>query len=582
MDNWIDRIIFPITPVTQQPIVVVDSQGYLRIEEIQERLRILGYSLFFSEPGVPARMNFEKNCRGKSLHILIVSGRWNVQDDIRVAAFVRELNPIEIFPNYDSKAVEGLSFNALNTIDSRHVYSLLSYDDTVRFLLENLYNVDLNAWNYSKSKERMLDILISVFKNDDPPNKAISDFLTNMAKPYFGSKAQELCNREKLFEFLNNLEESGIDVTEPMLEKSLANLKIKGLVGNVNTKAEERARDLIENLRKETKSIENRHDEWFELAPAIGELGDLVYGLNVDELEDEYCAAIDALNNRFQIFRENEYEKQFSYSGIRTPITIDKVLGFVNASSPIKKIAFIVIDGMNLWQWHMLKDAIEKVCPGVTEKASFSWLPSITAWARQSVFRGAKPNLEENNSKEDKLFKNYWMNKRPLQEYQISFQKINVAESAEIPSSDVRVAGFVYNALDSMMHGSILGYRQLWQSTHLWIEQSGICKFIESLKENGFDVYITTDHGNVDAQLNLGVKANEKQVSLSRSKRFMRFDTEEQASAFIENHPGQGLAKREKSVYFVNNNGFGKSGETEITHGGSHIMELLIPVGIVK
>ena len=157
-----------------------------------------------------------------------------------------------------------------------------------------------------------------------------------------------------------------------------------------------------------------------------------------------------------------------------------------------------------------------------------------------------------------------------------------MAEQPVIPNSDIKVAGFVYNALDSMMHGAILGYRQLWQSTQLWIKESGICDFVKNLEDNGFDIYITTDHGNVDAHLTLSVKANEKQVSLSRSKRFIRFDTEEQTEKFIMEHPNQGLAKREKSVFFTNSNGFGKFGDTEITHGGSHIMELMIPVGIVK
>ena len=68
----------------------------------------------------------------------------------------------------------------------------------------------------------------------------------------------------------------------------------------------------------------------------------------------------------------------------------------------------------------------------------------------------------------------------------------------------------------------------------------------------------------------------------SKSKRFIQFDTEEQAVSYIEEHKEYQLGKKEKSVYFKDTNGFGISEEKVITHGGSHILELLIPVGMVK
>ena len=68
----------------------------------------------------------------------------------------------------------------------------------------------------------------------------------------------------------------------------------------------------------------------------------------------------------------------------------------------------------------------------------------------------------------------------------------------------------------------------------------------------------------------------------SKSKRFIQFDTEDQAITYIENNKNYQLGKKEKSVYFKDTNGFGTSGDKVITHGGSHILELLIPVRVVK
>ena len=133
-----------------------------------------------------------------------------------------------------------------------------------------------------------------------------------------------------------------------------------------------------------------------------------------------------------------------------------------------------------------------------------------------------------------------------------------------------------------MMHGNILGYEQLYLNTKHWIDKSNICSSIKSLREAGFDIYISTDHGNIEAELNLKLTAGQKQLMHSRSKRFVQFDTEEQADSYIEEHKEYQLGRKDKSVYFKDTNGFGTSGEKVITHGGSHILELLIPVGVIK
>ena len=138
------------------------------------------------------------------------------------------------------------------------------------------------------------------------------------------------------------------------------------------------------------------------------------------------------------------------------------------------------------------------------------------------------------------------------------------------------------NGLDELMHGNIMGYEQLFLNTKLWIEKSGICNSIKDLRDAGFEVYLSTDHGNIEAELNLKVTAGQKSLMHSKSKRFIQFDTEDQAITYIENNKNYQLGKKEKSVYFKDTNGFGTSGDKVITHGGSHILELLIPVRVVK
>lgn len=587
MSRWFETIIQKVTPSTNKPIIVIDSQKYLEITEVQDRLTQEYYKLIFVKPGIQVRMEYELEVKGREKTILVITGKYPLVDDMKESAFVVELKPKDIFRNFDENAISGLSFNALSTIDSLSIFNELSYEETIQFMLENLYGIDFQAWKLNKSKERCLAILISVYTNNEKPNKAINDYLESIGKPYFGSAVKDFIDKQKLLEFVNALKSEEINFENPMLAKEIANLKITGSIeNNIESKQEKDSQKLInelfEFLTERIKTIGDLYKDWFEIAPKLGELGYAIFELNNKEYFDKYNEILNTINNRFQLFVNNHYDSLFSMSGFRYPITIDKVQDYIAASTKNNKIAFIVIDGMNYWQWTLLKHYLENEKLNVEEKTTLSWLPSITAWARQSIFAGKKPDLTITNRTEGDLFKKYWIDKHKKQTYQVSYEAVKNNEKIKVPSSDVTVAGFVTNGLDELMHGNILGYEQLFINTKLWIEKSCICDAVKELRNAGYEVYISTDHGNIEAELNLKLTAGQKTVMLSKSKRFVQFDTEEQAITFIENNKEYRLGKKDKSVYFRDTNGFGSSGEKVITHGGSHILELLIPVGVIK
>ena len=587
MSRWFETIIQKVTPSTDKPIIVIDSQKYLEITEVQDRLTQEDYKLIFVKPGIQVRMEYELEVKGREKTIIVITGKYPLVDDMKESAFVVELKPKDIFRNFDENAINGLSFNALSTIDSLSIFNELSYEETIQFMLENLYGIDFQAWKLNKSKERCLAILISVYTNNEKPNKAINDFLENIGKPYFGTKVKDFSDKQKLLEFINALKSEEINFENPMLAKEIANLKITGSIeNNIESKQEKDLQKLInelfEFLTERIKTIGDQYKDWFEIAPKLGELGYAIFELNNKEYFDKYNEILNIINNRFQFFVNNHYDSLFSMSGLRHPITIDKVQDYIAASTKNNKIAFIVIDGMNYWQWTLLKHYLENEKLNVEEKTTLSWLPSITAWARQSIFAGKKPDLTITNRTEGDLFKKYWIEKHQKQTYQVSYEAVKNNEKIKLPSSDVTVAGFVTNGLDELMHGNILGYEQLFINTKLWIEKSCICDAVKELRNAGYEVYISTDHGNIEAELTLKLTVGQKTVMLSKSKRFVQFDTEEQAITFIENNKEYRLGKKDKSVYFKDTNGFGSSGEKVITHGGSHILELLIPVGVIK
>lgn len=75
MSRWFETIIQKVTPSTDKPIIVIDSQKYLEISEVQDRLIQEDYKLIFVEPGIRVRMKYELEVRDriKQFWLLLVN-----------------------------------------------------------------------------------------------------------------------------------------------------------------------------------------------------------------------------------------------------------------------------------------------------------------------------------------------------------------------------------------------------------------------------------------------------------------------------------------------------------------------------
>lgn len=341
---------------------------------------------------------------------------------------------------------------------------------------------------------------------------------------------------------------------------------------------------IISEIEAKIQNMDVGFMPWFSLEPLLGKLGALVYSSSVD-YEEDYNKCLDKVNTIFQEYISKNYVVNFSYAP-RNVVTIDKVQSFI-LTKKHEKVAIFVIDGMNCWQWYMLKKEITKYVKPQDDKCTFSYLPSITAWARQSLFKGDKPDLSKTNSIEESLFKDFWKTKGGLGDYQISYEKVQSQRnylSMTLPDIGIKIQAYVDNTLDSLMHGAILGNKLLYKGTDLWIKESHIAEYIKELKDNGFVVYITADHGNIDANVKFRLQANENASSKSKSKRFIQFVSEEQCNSFVTKHSDAKFGISQNCVYFTDTNAFSNSESIDtkiITHGGSHIMELLVPIGVI-
>lgn len=340
---------------------------------------------------------------------------------------------------------------------------------------------------------------------------------------------------------------------------------------------EQRLKTIIDELREKEELFEERYETWFELIPLFAEG-------KIEALKTQNKALIAdfqewecIFNQRFQSFIEKEYQNLFSFSAIKKPIVVSRILEHLKAQKAHKK-ALIVIDGMNYWQWLMLSKALSSVEISFQAGASFAYIPTITAWSRQAILRGEKPNLSQGNANESSLFTHFWL-ENGYKKQQITYKKfgVNAPLNENEISEYTEMLALVCNDLDEIMHGCVLGDEQLSESTQQWIQKIAFVEILLRLKKKGFKIYITSDHGNISANGMKNLSAMDKVGALSRSKRHLHFQSQLLLESFITQNQNLTFGVSNLSVYLKNKEAFIEPNKVVVTHGGSHFWEVLVP-----
>jgi len=607
MSSWIDKYKKLVISSHKQHIIIADQDNLFEYDELQQAFESDGYTLITCKTDLAVRLAFELQVReASSKYLIIAPSNYFPLPDIEMLVHFQAMGLPKLFPNLDAKAIKGLSFNALCLLSNIKPYEDLSHDKSLKFLLENLYNVDFDTLTSSKAKERILNALITVLLEKNGINEPLTKFLSAISKPYFPALVAKGLTKVNLVNYIQEQWEyyvvkaiSELDFNESLLSKSLGYLFAFEYLKPVQVSLEKynsfskplkigifvdekghndnELEGLIEYLKQQLEIIEDIADQWFKIIQVLANAKVKCLTSENDELKAHYEKIENAFNIRFQRFVDNTYGSLFSLSGVRKPVVVSRILEHIN-SKPAKKNALLVIDGMNYWQWNILGKALADASICFTSNASLAYIPTITAWSRQSIFKGDKPDLTADNSKEAKLFETYWLN-HGLSGFQIAYKKFSINDSLKLDdiSSDTTMLGLVCNDLDDIMHGSILGNEQLKTSTEQWIVKSKIVEFVSILKAKGFDVYLTADHGNIEATGLKNLTIKDKLGTLSRGKRHLHFTNETLLANFMELNPNIEVGKKGQSLYLKKQEAFTNENSQVITHGGSHIWEVIVP-----
>lgn len=604
MNDLRDKFLTTVTSSSHSHSVIVDLDGLLAYSEFREILIESGYRILDANPGLDARIKYELDVRHSTDKVLlVVPDAWEPLPDIKENVHFVELELRDLLPRLSTHIVNGLSFEALDLLSKEKQYTELNDDQTLSYLFKVLYKQDLTTLKSSTSKEFVLAVLIDVFLESREVNAAVQKFLGAILVRFFPGFEDELNEntlrallQERWKEFLTGT--SDIQFEDAQLRKRVADLFLTGRLEPVKI---DQARfssltkplsigcyfDLKEHQEEKFASLLDRLDEmqgdsstldyWRQMIPTTAEAALCSFGSTNAELKDRYSSLTTTLNVSFQHFIEFEYDKLFSLSGVKRPATVTRVLEHLKFHKAPRK-ALLVLDGVNYWQWTMIADALRSEGLECQSDVTTAYIPSITAWSRQAIFKGAIPDLDADNSKEDKLFRAYWA-ANGYQDFEVGFEKISFGgPHAELTVSEsVKMLGIVANDLDDLMHSTIMGNDQLHNQTEYWLKKGSFVSEVKNLRAMGFTIFVATDHGSVEAKGLRNLKLGDKIGSVSRGKRHSRFRNEAMLQNFRDANPNLDLGTKELSVYLKNTYAFTATDQSVVTHGGSHFWEVLIP-----
>jgi hypothetical protein len=324
-----------------------------------------------------------------------------------------------------------------------------------------------------------------------------------------------------------------------------------------------------EQLKAQTTSSEI---DWIKVSKLIA--GGILDSIGTPQFDDVFIE-INEVNNLFQLKLEKDFHASKSSSAVKRPRIVSKILEYLDFNFKENKVALIVVDGLSFWQYEMLS----KKLPGIIkEEAIYSWIPSITQLSRQAIFLGDSPSQDYNQGpfNEDKLWYKYWLN-NGLNKFEIRYnhEKIDLGNL-----NLIKRFALVYKDLDDYMHSS-KDYKDLLKLTENWIERSQIISVVEELLKSDFKVFITTDHGNIQAKGWRGLLGNEKlgtNKSGSRSERHLEYSEKWLSDDFMKNNPDlkDSVVMENQAIYFTDDKSFSRK-DSLVTHGGAHLLEVLIP-----
>ena len=306
----------------------------------------------------------------------------------------------------------------------------------------------------------------------------------------------------------------------------------------------------------------------------------------------------DRVELRFREWMTARYAAIQSLSYLPKPVMVHQIPHFLghlrsqSAESIGDKIALLVIDGLALDQWAILKESLHEF--RLEEDGAFAWVPTLTQVTRQSIFAGEPPMFFAKTIRGTFAEGSHWTRlwgDKGLSRHEVFYvapqgkkEETEEVEKALLEAADhpkCRILGGVVGTIDQNMHQTDLGTDGMHSMVRHWASTGRIRAIIGALVERDFAVFLTSDHGNVFGR-GIG-KPDVGAAAKQRGERAHIFESELIRASVHEQYPGSlewpqiGLPPDLWALIAPIRSCFLREGKAAVSHGGISLEEVIVP-----
>ena len=358
-----------------------------------------------------------------------------------------------------------------------------------------------------------------------------------------------------------------------------------------------RLEKLSELVGKTIPKEDAHHGDWLEFAQRWAELRVLSVDVFADNTQKSLATGVPALQESVDVAFTKWLESRYGTLYNQPPVPavmvhhIPRAMARYREEHGNRRVALIVLDGLALDQWHRVRQDLVDNTPHLRmrEAALFAWIPTLTSVSRQSMFAGKPPfyfaDTIGTTSKEPELWTRFW-DEQKVSKSSVSYQnglgKGDWRELEDLVSNpQIQILGMVVDTVDKMLHGMQLGLVGLHNQVALWAKGGYLRNLINLLLESQFTVWLSADHGNIEAtgigKLTEGAEAD---LAGTRARVYpsaaLRAGAVSKAPESIE-WKSTGLPAEYFALLAQGRGAFDTASKVRVTHGGAAIEEAIVP-----
>lgn len=547
------------------------------------------------------------------------------------------------FPNFSYPVIQALTPTQRRALSQQPAPShLLGREESITAVLHILFDFTLSdlaspaafvAWlnHYHASDLAPLPPLLAQFVQQQASKKpdiaswpladlladrhSFSHFITTEWETFVqGGKEKKLgetavtyhlsfASNSQLQDTLPQLVRSGVLPPTPVTHTThLPSWAHVAVVASPQQAVQKQVNTLLHQLAEKAVQLNNLHwSEWQTIATLWADLTRWRYQPD-SPLDGKQQAQINdwqqRLDETFLTWLRHHYAP---LSGSKLPVPshvhhIPHFLAYQQRNQPHSRTALLVLDGMSLADWLIIRDAWTKrqTAWHIQERLLLAQIPTVTAVSRQALISGLRPadfaaSLHHNNQ-ERKQWTTFWQGE-DLPTNTISYAHLRLGKHplpSELDSPRIKALCLIHNGLDEMVHHASLGAADAQASLRLWLQEQSaqLESVITHLLTDNFTVYVTSDHGHVEAE-GIG-QLDEGVLVQTRSKRARLYDHAANVTAMQNQFSGlihwqhDGLLPNGVEVLLAGSeNGrrlaFAPVNTVAVTHGGLTLDECVVP-----